>query len=75
MIFSILVTGALTGAGGAFASRFLVETPTEQAAVNAVESELDWDGAAYFKAMCEGVANMLPASLDLTPGIPRLATT
>lgn len=70
MIFSILVTGALH-TRDSFASRFLVETSTEDAAIEAVESELDWSGAAHYKAICEGLAGMLSMP-DLTPGVPQL---
>jgi hypothetical protein len=73
MIFSILVTGALSNTRDSFASRFLVETASEDAALEAVESELDWSGAAHHKAICEGSANTLSAGLNLTPGIPQLS--
>lgn len=72
MIFSILVTGALSDTRDMFASRFLVDTPSEDAALEAVESELDWSGAAHYKAICEGLAGLLPSMPDLTPGIPQL---
>lgn len=70
MIFSILVTGALSDTRAAFASRFLVDTPSEDAAVEAVERELDWSSAAHYKATSEGAAS-LPLMSDLTPGVPR----
>lgn len=73
MIFSILVTGALQDTRDMFTSRFLVETASEDAAIEAVESELDWSGAAHHKAICEGTANSLSSSLTLTPGIPQLS--
>jgi hypothetical protein len=73
MIFSILVTGALSDTRDAFVSRFLVDTVSEDAAIEAVESELDWSGAAHHKAKSEGVAGFMPSMPNLTPGIPQFA--
>lgn len=73
MIFSILVTGALRESQGSFASRFLVDTPCEEAAVSAVERELDWSEAAHFKATSEGAGLAHHLAEPLTAGIPRWA--